>query len=421
MRYFLLFFLIIGIAWVFVTAIQHSSDITITYLWNDSPMSVTLTSTTLLIITALALIALYFIFNFLRFLLGFKRRLNERRDNKLAVLANKQLTQGLIQFTEGHWNKSEKLLTDNVAYSETPLLNYLAAARAAHMQEAYDRRDDYLKTASQQGEGAQIAVAASQADMQFSSSQLEQARATLIHLLELSPKHPYGLKLLAKIYYQQEDWNNLFNLLPDLDKLALIKENDNKKYQKTTLRGVFSSLSNKKDIRNLQGLWKKLPESAQQNPEILLLYCEALSDVGEEEQSNKLLIAELNKNPNEELFERYGLIEHKNLGKSIKEAEKWLLENDKSPMLLLALARLNRKYQLWGNSKSYYNASLNFSPSAAVYLEFASFLEELGEQENAELCYKKGLQYSINKKGEILTLKDTKASKKAKLKIVSDE
>lgn len=421
MRYFLLFFLIIGVAWVFVTAVQHSSDVTITYLWDDSPMSVTLTSTTLLIITTLALVALYFIFNFLRFILGFRRRLNEHRDNKLTILANKQLTQGLIQFTEGHWSKSEKLLTDNVSYSETPLLNYLAASRAAHMQEAYDRRDDYLKTASQQGEGAQIAVAASQADMQFSSNQFEQARATLIHLLDLSPKHPYGLKLLAKIYYQQEDWNNLFNLLPDLDKLALIKENDNKKYQETTLRGIFSSLSHKKDIRNLQGLWKKLPESAQQNPEILLLYCEALSNAEEEEQSNKLLITELNKMPNEKLFERYGLIEHSNLGKSIKDAEKWLLANDKSPMLLLALARLNRKYQLWGKSKSYYNASLNFSPSAPVYLEFANFLEELGELENAELCYKKGLQYSINKKGEILTLQDTKASNKAKLKIVSDE
>jgi len=124
-----------------------------------------------------------------------------------------------VLFTEGNWEESEKLLVNNVNASETPLLNYLAASRSAHMQEAYDRRDSYLKVASEQGEEAQIAVAVSQAEMQFTSDQLEQSRATLIRLLEVSPKHPYALKLLAKVYYQQEDWNNLFTLLPDLDNL----------------------------------------------------------------------------------------------------------------------------------------------------------------------------------------------------------
>ena len=74
-------------------------------------------------------------------------------------------------------------------------------------------------------------------------------------------------------------------------------------------------------------------------------------------------------------------------------------------MLLLALARLHRKYQLWGKSKTYYNASLNIAPSAPVYLELAELLEELGEFENAQTCYQYGLRYSIYKKGEILSLK----------------
>ncbi len=281
----------------------------------------------------------------------------------------------------------------------------LAAARSAHMQEAYDRRDDYLKTASEEGEEAQVAVAVSQAEMQFSSNQLEQSRATLIRLLEVTPKHPYALKLLAKVYYQQEDWNNLFSLLPDLDKLSLIKEKDNRKYQRTALTGIFHSLARKKDSKSLQALWKKLPNNLYENPEVLLLYCEALNESGDSEKSNKLLIDALAKKPDEKLFERYGLIEHENIGNAIKKAEKWLLDNSKSPMLLLALARLNRNFQLWGKSKSYYNASLNFSPSSAVYLELAELLEELSEHENAQLCYKQGLEYSIHKKGEILNLK----------------
>ncbi len=400
-----MFCFIVGAFWFAIFAVQHSSDVTINYQWNDNPMSISLTSTTLLIVGLLALIALYILFIVLRFFLGLKNRLKNRRQNKLSLKAKNELTKGLVSFTEGNWEESEHLLVNNVESSETPLLNYLAASRSAHMQEAYDRRDAYLKVASEQGEEAQIAVAVSQAEMQFTSGQIEQSRATLIRLLETTPKHPYALKLLAKVYFQQEDWNNLFTLLPDLDQLALINEKDNKKYQLTALTGIFHSLSRKKDTKNLNNLWKKIPRDVRANPEILLLYCSAMSEAGDTEQSNKLLIDALNENANEKLFERYGLIDHDDNNQAIKVAEDWLLENSKSPMLLLALARIHRKHQLWGKSKTYYNASLNFSPSAAVYLELAELLEELSEHENAEMCYKQGLKYSIRKKGQILNLK----------------
>lgn len=409
MRYFLMFCLIVGSFWLAIFAVQNSSDITINYQWNDNPMSVSLTSTTMLIVGILGLIGLYILLGILKFIFGLGKRIKNKRQKKLALKAKNELTKGLVLFTEGNWEESEKLLVNNVNASETPLLNYLAASRSAHMQEAYDRRDSYLKVASEQGEEAQIAVAVSQAEMQFTSDQLEQSRATLIRLLEVSPKHPYALKLLAKVYYQQEDWNNLFTLLPDLDNLSLINKKDNKKYQKTALTGIFHSLARKKDIKNLKILWKKLPSSLHENPDVLLLYCNAVSEAGNQEESNKLLISALNKHPNEKLFERYGLIDHENQAKAIKEAEQWLIENDKSPMLLLALARLHRKHQLWGKSKSYYNASLNFSPSASVYLELAELLEELSEHENAEMCYKQGLEYSIHKKGQILNLKSLRS------------
>ncbi len=418
MRYFLLFIAIVGAFWLGIYAVEHSSDVTINYQWNKNPMSVSLTSTTLLIFSIVGLIALYLAFNIIKFLFGLRKRLQLRKKNKLLAKANQELTKGLVHFTEGHWEQSEKTLLNNVDHSETPLLNYLAAARSAHMQEAYDRRDSYLKIASEQGSDAQIAVSVSQAEMQFTSNQLEQARATLIHLLEVAPNHPYAVKLLAKVYYQQEDWSNLFDLLPKINQLDLINTADLKKYEATALKGIFHTLSHKKDITGLQGLWKKLPSHLKENSKAVLLYCEALSDAGEKESSDKLLINQLNKEWDEDLIERYGLIEHKNLGNAIKQAEKWLLDNKTSPKLLLALARLHRKYQLWGKSKSYYTSSLNFSPSAKVYLELANLLEELSETENADICYKRGLNYSIHKKGTILKLKPVTAVKNTRLRVV---
>ena len=147
MRYLLLFLFIIGAFWLGISAVQHSSDITINYQWDNNPMSISLTSTTLLIAGILGILSLYIIFSLLKFIFGLKKRLKNRRISKLTLKANQELTKGLIQFTEGHWEESEYLLLNNVNHSETPLLNYLAASRSAHMQEAYDRRDDYLKIA----------------------------------------------------------------------------------------------------------------------------------------------------------------------------------------------------------------------------------------------------------------------------------
>jgi len=368
MRYFLSFFLIIGLCWLGIYAFQHSSTITIAYQWNNSLWEAEFSSTTLLIAGLLGVFGLLLCFTLIKYLLDLNKRFNNRHIERFSLAAKKDLTKGLINFTEGHWGKSEDLLMSKVDYSETPLLNYLAASRAAHMQQAYDRRDEYLQRASRQGNGAQLAVAVSQAEMQFTSNQLEQSRATLIRLLEDSPKHPYALKLLAKVYFQQEDWNNLFALLPDLKNLSLVDDSDNRKYQNTAITGIFQSLSEKKDIPNINALWQQLPENIQEDPEYLLLYCRSTEE-------------------------------------AIKQAEEWLIDNDKSPMLLLSLARLYRSSELWGKSKSYYNQSLNFSPSSPVYLEFAELLEELSEHENAEICYKQGLNYSIYNKGEILNIK----------------
>lgn len=402
MRYLiLLMLLIVSVFYLVKYTFEHSVNVIISWgEWGD----ITLTSTLFVMVVMGSFLVFYSLIALFRFLFGLRKRIRRYKQKKLSSHASLELTKGLLHFTEGHWAQSEKTLVDNVVYSETPLLNYLAAARAAHMQEAYNRRDDYLKKASELGDEAQTAVSFSKAEMQFTSGQLEQARATLIHLQEISPKHPSAIKLLAKIYYQQEDWDNLLSLLPELNKQALINEHDRNIYEANALKGIFMTLAQKQNKHKIKALWKKLPADIREKPEAILLYCNALSDVGDIKTSNKLLIASLDKKWDEKLIERYGLIDYDNLGAAIKRAEKWLEMHATSPQLLLTLARLNRQYQLWGKSKVYYNSSLNFSPAAAVYLELAELLEELSEVENAEVCYKLGLKYSIHKKGEILNL-----------------
>ena len=78
--------------------------------------------------------------------------------------ANKRITRGYIELAEGNFAKGEKLLTKGIRSSETPLLNYLAAARAAQAQGDGQRRDNWLQMAYEQDPEAGSAVLLTQAE-----------------------------------------------------------------------------------------------------------------------------------------------------------------------------------------------------------------------------------------------------------------
>ena len=393
-----------GIFWLGQTVLANPGITTITWgVW-----SLEMKTATLVALVLLTCIVFYIWIALLRHVLGLRRNFSRYREARLGSKASRALSQGLIQLTEGHWEKAEKLLTEHAPHSDTPLLNYLAAARAAHMQEAYTRRDELLKQAIESDSKANIAVGVSQADMQMTSGQLEQAHATLTRLRELSPKHPYVLKLLAKVLYRQEHWDTLLELLPELVKQNLLKNDDMGKVQGATLAAMFQQHAKAKHADKLQALWKKLPSVIRENPEAILLYARALHTAGDDLSCASLISNNLNKRWDDGLADLYGRIQHHSLGNAIQQAEKWQLSRpDNNPALLLLLARLYNQQKLWGMAKSYYESSLNQTPNTQAYLELAELLDTMKEPENAQRCYRLGLRYCIRGEGEKLSLTPT--------------
>ena len=127
-------------------------------------------------------------------------RVAEWRRKRRLQRAHRSLTRGLVELAEGRWKVAERHLTKHAEQSETPLINYLAAARAAQLQDEHARRDDYLHLAHESMPSADVAVGLTQAELQLAHQQYEQALATLMHVRSLSPKHNYVLKLLKKLY-----------------------------------------------------------------------------------------------------------------------------------------------------------------------------------------------------------------------------
>lgn len=372
-----------------------------------------LTTATLVLLVLLACLVFYLGISFLQEIFSLRRRLHRLRDTRLHTKANRSLNQGLIQLTEGHWEKAEQLLTEHAEYSETPLLNYLGAARAAHMREAPERRDELLKKAIESDNSAQIAVGVSQAEMQLSAEQLEQAHATLLNLRNLAPKNAYVLKLLAKVLYKQQNWEGLLDLLPDLQKLNLLNSESMSKVQAATLVGLFSKYAEQKNTEKLQTLWKKLPNSIREQPEAMYVYASSLHQACAENLAEQFITSTNTKEWQPKLADLYGRLEHQNLPTAVQHAEKWLAQQPANPVSLLLLARLHRQQKLWGVAKSYYETSLNQAPDPEAYLELAELLETMGETSNAEHCYRLGLRYCIRQQGERLVLAASQRPKKA--------
>ena len=114
--------------------------------------------------------------------------------------SQQQTTNGLIAFIEGNWQSSRRTLAKAAAKSETPLLNYLIAARASHALDDSKQMKTFLKKAEQSTSGAGIAVGLTQAELQLRSGQFEQSLATLTRVRRNAGKHPHVLFLLAQTY-----------------------------------------------------------------------------------------------------------------------------------------------------------------------------------------------------------------------------
>ncbi|MGB0845264.1 MAG: heme biosynthesis HemY N-terminal domain-containing protein [Thiolinea sp.] len=364
---------------------------------------------TLIIAVLLICAAFYLGLRGLLHLFGLRKRLLSMRQASLSSKASVSLTQGLIQLAEGHWEKAEKLLMRYVDHSETPLLNYLTAARSAHMQQNPERRDELLRKAIASDSKAQVAVGVSQAEMQLSDAQLERAHATLVNLREIAPQNAYVLKLYAKTLFRQQNWDQLLDLLPELLQHNLL-DSDSRNMQEVkaaTLQGVFTKYAKREQGDKLQGLWKKIPRAIRQQPKTKALYAQALHQAGADEACAAFIISSNNKVWDNTLAGLYGKLQHKDLSAATQQAEKWLIKQADNPVSLLLLARLYQQQSSWQRAKSYYKASLNQSPDTEAYLEFAEMLEVMGERENAEQCYRIGLRYGIRNTGERLVLSNS--------------
>lgn len=302
--------------------------------------------------------------------------------------AGEKLTSGLIQMTEGEFNRSERLLTQGLKGTDAPLVNYLLAARAAQAQGSLERRNEWLSIAFEESPAGEAAVLLTQAELQLEAAEDEPALATLQKLLDIRADHPVALGLLARTLRRLGDYGRLLELLPKLRTATLAAD----ELVSLTIETLDHEVGRDAlELKRLDEIWMACPPAVRKAPPAVACYARALQRLGQGERAEKQLKQALKRHWHPALVEAYGLVEADDCGKQLKQAEQWLKQHPEDAQLLLATARLCMANELWGKARSYLESSLALASAPRAYALYGHLLDRLGEGEQAAMAYHSGL------------------------------
>lgn len=325
-------------------------------------------------------------------------RLASWQSGRRLRRANKSLTLGLITLEEGRWAEAERLLLSYAGHSETPLLHYLAAARAAQKQKAAERRDSYLRLAHETTDGADIAVGVVQAELQLAANQKEQALATLQHLREVSPKHPYVLQLLQQLYSDMNEWQGVKDVLPDLRKRNVLDSTGVKLLSTEATVGQLEAATAKEDWHSVSEIWQQAPTKTRHSEGMLNSYVISLILQGKGKEAGPLVEAYMNKGWSDKLVYQYGLIQLDDLAAQLARAEKWMNQHNDNPWILLTVGRLLKANKEWVKAEAILRESILYGPRGETYQELAEVLTLEGSSYlQITEVYQKGLALMLSR------------------------
>ncbi len=334
----------------------------------------------------------YGLFRFLGVFIRFWPKLKHKRKSINFNRSQEALISGLVDSAEGNWEKAEKSLIKHASNSGAPLLHYLTAARAAQSRGAIDKRDEYLRKATEQSGETDIAVGLTQAELHLSSNQFDQALETLIKLHSIDSSHASILKMLHKTYERIGDWEGLRKLIPALHENKVLIEAEVKLLETETLSKLLKQVAEKGDEAEIQKLWDSFPEHIQTAQGVANIYYAAMINSGAGDKIEQDIVDALIKSWDETLLVLYANVQSKDFMRQIQIAEQWLSVHSGSAVLLRVLGKISIKCNQIEKAEQYLTKSVAIEPTVAAHQMLGDLLIEKGDAQKASLSYRKGLE-----------------------------
>ena len=352
---------------------------------------------TSLLALAVAAVAIYLIYRLLRMLLEWINpwqlvRASRRVGNLLSAGRRGKTEEGMLALFRGNWQSAYNLLMQGSREREASVVNYLAAAFAAHKLKQPELWTNSLETAEKRYPHARSTVGIVRAHLLQHGGHSDQALKAINNLRKSVLNDASLLGLLKQVYIDLEDWDELEKLLPVLDRNEMLDETELLRLRRhifaqrlhATGAGRDASLDREESLAKLRQMWKKAPPEFHQAPTLVSHYARLVLRHGGGKEAATAIEQAVTAHWNSELIDVYGSLPLGDDMRRLNLAEEWLEKHKEDPSLQLALGRLCLRNELWGKAKEYLQASITRQPTAAAHGELNRLLENLGESAAAQ-------------------------------------
>ena len=215
-------------------------------------------------------------------------RFGRNYKEQLQAKSRSNTIEGLLYFTRGSWESSYNLLKKGMKDSDASVVNYLAAAYAAHQQGDKEAWMNFLEIAEGKYPVARSTINSLKAQLLFKSDQLEQCMVVLQQMKTGSLNDASLLQLLKKVYLKLNDWEQLEKLLPALEKNNVIDVEEVELMQvRIFMESLYRASNQRVDFSDaeigsqLEKIWKKGTAFYKQDERIVKHYAGLLLKLGQ--------------------------------------------------------------------------------------------------------------------------------------------
>ena len=300
--------------------------------------------------------------------------------------ANQQTVAATLAMAEGHYSQAEKLMLKGASNSDTPLLNYLSAAKAAQARGDDVRRDQYLQKAQEENPKAELALTLTQTQLQIEQGQYDTALAMLESVYALNPRHPMVLDQLRQVHLARHDWAALCDLIPTLHKVGKLTPKQEEELLQQAWNGRLQQAAS--NLEPLKAVWQELPRKLRLEPELLASYGDLLRRLGADSEAASLWQEALRKQAMPQLLSRLPKLKLDNYQPLLALLQK----QQGQPEVDNALAQLYLLAGQLDEAQKLLEQQVEKAPTAAIYHALGQVMDKRRLTNKANEYYRQALE-----------------------------
>ncbi|MDB5812981.1 MAG: Heme biosynthesis protein HemY [Rhodocyclales bacterium] len=315
-------------------------------------------------------------------------RTQRKRDNATRLLHEAERL-----FMEGRFGQALKHAEAAIEIGAPQGLGALLAARSAQALREYERRDRWLEFARGHDKDIRMARLVLEAEFAVADRRFDDAASRLDELRTAGHRHIAVLRLALQTEQARGRWDEVARIARQLRKVKALSADQAAPLVRRAL--IEQMREAEGELEPLQRIWNSITTAERRDVGLLLRAVPYLVNSGDLVMGVTAIEEALEREWEPELAVLYGRCRTLDLHRQLVTAEGWLRQHPEDAGLLLTLARLCLRGQLWGKAQSYLEASLSISPSRAAHLELAKLADSLGRQEEAQSHYRAAAELGL--------------------------